>query len=375
MKKIGFIFISKTYCVYHSLSIAIALSKNESNDVHLLCTKENEELATQLLQKFKADKIRIKVLRPFWYFTIPHYLEIKFQLRPSLFYKYAKHFNTFDALVCTIYQDLELKTILGKKNKPKYVFTNHGIPNRAYSFDDKVLDFDLFFMLGDKEVQIRKSLKHLDAVNAQLTGFIKNDIVKDLKSPKFFKNDKPVVLYNPHWEKTFSSYYKFGERILDFFAQQQQYNFIFAPHALLLERNWAIKNKLKKYSSNSNMLIDLGSELSNDMSYTKSADIYLGDISSQVFEFLFTKKRPCIFFDAFNLNKDVKNKPLSWELGFVYQDVKNLAGKITDAIETHKSTYLGIQTNMLESMFHYGSSSPSEIAASAIENLLDKENI
>jgi len=62
-------------------------------------------------------------------------------------------------------------------------------------------------------------------------------------------------------------------------------------------------------------------------------------------------------------------------LGFVYQDVKNLAGKITDAIETHKSTYLGIQTNMLESMFHYGSSSPSEIAASAIENLLDKENI
>lgn len=40
------------------------------------------------------------------------------------------------------------------------------------------------------------------------------------------------------------------------------------------------------------ILIDLGSKRLLDMSYTSGADIYLGDVSSQVYEFLDTP-RPC----------------------------------------------------------------------------------
>ena len=37
------------------------------------------------------------------------------------------------------------------------------------------------------------------------------------------------------------------------------------------------------------------------MTYTKQADIYLGDVSSQVYEFML-KPRPCIFFNPENIN-------------------------------------------------------------------------
>src|SRR3546814_2965461 len=45
------------------------------------------------------------------------------------------------------------------------------------------------------------------------------------------------------------------------------------------------------------MHIDLGSERSIDMSYTGSADLYLGDVSSQVAEYLY-RPRPCVFLNA-----------------------------------------------------------------------------
>ena len=45
------------------------------------------------------------------------------------------------------------------------------------------------------------------------------------------------------------------------------------------------------------VIVDLDSHRLNDMTYTNAADIYLGDVSSQVYEFS-TQPRPCVFINA-----------------------------------------------------------------------------
>jgi len=370
MKKIGFIYINKTYCVYHSISIAIELAKINTNKIEILCTEENEKLVTRVLKVHKVSNISINILRPYWYFTIPHYLEIKFQLRPILFLKYKLLLSAFDALVCTIYQDLDLKKFLTKDGLPKFIFTNHGIPNRAYSFDEKVLQFDLSFLLGDKDKHIRKNLGQLKSSNFKVTGFIKGDVTKELPQAKLFNNKNPTILYNPHWERGLSSYFNFGEGILSFFESKKNYNLIFAPHALLLARNWKLKSKLKRFSICDNIEIDFGSESSNDMSYTKAADFYLGDVSSQAMEYVFHEKRPCIFLDAFEIRNDSKEKPLSWELGNVYTSIDNLGEILNSATVDFKTKYSDVQSKLIEETFYFGESKPSYLAAMAIEDLL-----
>ncbi len=368
MQKVGFIYINKSYCVYHSLGIAIEMAKNKDIEVVILSTKANESIVKSLIPNSVLDRIEIKILRPYWYFTIPHYFEIKLQLRPTLFFKYTKYLSSFDAFVCTIYEDLYLKKVLPKSVRPKFIFTNHGIPNRSYSFDNRALDFDLLCLLGKREEKLRQSLNHLRPDNYKVTGFLKYDLIKNKTSKKYFNNDKPVIFYNPHWESRFSSFQKYGFEILDYFANQSKYNLIFAPHTLLLERNWNIWWKIRKYKKYDHIHMDYGSESSNNMDYTKLADLYLGDISSQAFEFIYFKQRPCLFIDA-NQIKGSKEEPISWKSGKVLSTIEHLEESISQAFSDHKKMYEGIQQSEIEEMFHKESLSPSQLAAQAIANL------
>jgi hypothetical protein len=52
-----------------------------------------------------------------------------------------------------------------------------------------------------------------------------------------------------------------------------------------------------KYYDAPNIRIDVDSARLFDMSYTLSADVYIGDVSSQVYEFLY-RPRACFFIDT-----------------------------------------------------------------------------
>ena len=372
MKKIGFLYIQKSYCVYHSLSIAIELEKYTDCEVHILCTPSNYELIVDILKPYHLKNIIITKLYPYWFFTIPHYFEIKLQLRTTLFYKYSKLFQSIDAFVCTIYEDLHLKKFLKPKKHTDFIFTNHGIPNRPYSFDSRITAFQLFFLLGNEEKKKREELNHLTPTNHTLTGFLKYDLVKNFKVHSFFNNKKFTVLYNPHWEKQLSSFFKFGKGILDFFLTNKNYNLIFAPHALLLERNWKLWLELKKYKNCENILFDFGSEASNNMSYSKSADLYLGDISSQASEFIFFKERPCLFLDAHALHNQSESSFLSWEYGDVLSELNDIEEALNLAVKKHREIYHSKQLAAKERMFYQPQNS-SKVAAQAIHNLVLKK--
>ena len=73
------------------------------------------------------------------------------------------------------------------------------------------------------------------------------------------------------------------------------------------------------------------------MTYMRAADIYLGDVSSQVYEFLL-EPRPCVYLNGHGV--DWRDDPhyFHWTLGQVVDNVAEDLGPALDrAAETHAS--------------------------------------
>ncbi|WP_192878826.1 hypothetical protein [Sphingopyxis lindanitolerans] len=213
-------------------------------------------------------------------------------------------FRTFDALVVPEKTSLLLKSLFGLKSL-KLVHTRHGAGDRAIGFDKASGKFDLVLLSGEK---IRDRLAQADLLKADghaIVGYPKFDIAAPAH-PRLFAKDRPTVLYNPHPSPALSSWYRMGPAILDWFARSDQYNLIFAPHVMLFRKRvtaslspfalgWNLGPRADHYEHD-HMLIDTGSAASLDMTYTDAADIYLGDASSQVYEFI-RRPRPCFFLN------------------------------------------------------------------------------
>jgi hypothetical protein len=85
-------------------------------------------------------------------------------------------------------------------------------------------------------------------------------------------------------------------------------------------------------SSAPNVLIDRGSVRSIDMSYTEAATVYIGDVSSQVYEFL-RRPRPCIFLNLDRIDWRSNENYMHWHLGQVIETVEELGPALARADE------------------------------------------
>jgi hypothetical protein len=65
------------------------------------------------------------------------------------------------------------------------------------------------------------------------------------------------------------------------------------------------------------VLVDTGSPAMIDMSHVAVADLYLGDVSSQVHEFLLLGARPCVFVNAHGVSWEDDPDYAFWRLGDV----------------------------------------------------------
>ena len=191
------------------------------------------------------------------------------------------------------------------------------------------------------------------------------------KPKRLFANDKPVVMYNPHFDQTVSSWQSVGLQVLDFFAGNQNYNLIFAPHVVLFKRNRRHYGFLpKKYYRIANILIDTDSTALSDMTYLLAADMYLGDVSSQVYEFLLNP-RPCIFLNAHAVQWQGNPYYSHWTLGQVVDDVvTELPLALENATRTHPQ-FLSKQREAFTYTFRVeGDSTAAERGADAIARFL-----
>lgn len=131
-------------------------------------------------------------------------------------------------------------------------------------------------------------------------GYPKLDLPRR-PAERLFAEDRPTVMYNPHW-RVARSWPLWGERVLEFFAASRAYNLVFAPHINLFGRQLD-PGVLARFRGLPNVHVDVDGPRLLDLTYAKVADAYLGDFSSQVFEVLALGRRPCVFLDPHGLSE------------------------------------------------------------------------
>ena len=250
-------------------------------------------------------------------------------------------FRTFDALVVAEKTTALLKTRYGLHDL-KLIHTRHGAGDRAIGFNNASASFDFVLVSGPKIRDRLLAETELTEDQLAMVGYPKFDLLKPKMLPEKLRgNGRPTILYNPHVSPHLSSWYRDGRTVLDYFLDHPEYNLIFAPHVMLFERKVAVSidrmrlafpGKIdRKYSDAPNIHVDLGSAASTDMSYTQAADIYLGDVSSQIYEFLRTP-RPCIFLNSQSVAYQGDPNYLHWSAGQVLSGPSELDQALADAV-------------------------------------------
>jgi hypothetical protein len=287
-------------------------------------------------------------------------------------------FAGFDALIVAEKTSTILKTRY-RLDRLKLIHTRHGAGDRAIGFDKASGRFDLVLVSGTKIRQRLMAEAGVPAERMAVVGYPKFDLV-GVSKPflPFARDGRPTVLYNPHVSPHLSSWYQQGRAVLDYFLGNDRYNLIFAPHVMLFQRRFVLSIEHfgidrpgeieRKYYEAPNIHIDLGSRASTDMSYTFAADIYLGDVSSQVYEFL-QRPRPCLFLNSHKV--DWRNSPnyAHWQAGDVIENIDYLGAAI-DAATARHPLYLPVQKRLFEQSFDLNERPSAERAADATLSFL-----
>lgn len=364
--KICFLYIAQTHQILHSLPIAVELARNWPQfEVHLAATSQAHlDYIDEALERLGGAPVRSFLLGPAWLRA----LRLKGASTPPKAAMLAANLATFagyDAVV-TPERTTALIRRLGVTH-PKLIYTQHGAGDRGGPFEPRLGLFDLVMAAGPKQRDRMVDSGLVRAENCAMVGYPKFDIVEALapqpKSP--FADKKPVVLYNPHFDPKLSSWPQWGPQVLEEIAQDGRYNLIFAPHVRLFDqKNAADLKAIEPFRDHPRIHIDLGGPAAIDMTYTRVADLYLGDVSSQIYEFLRTP-RPAAFLNAHGVTWAEDESYRHWRYGPVIDRVDGLADALADAFSSH-GDYLAEQQAGFAASFDIQARSSSLRAAEAI---------
>ncbi len=378
--RIGFLFNhDQIHQIAHSLPIALALARARV-EAEIVVATTNARMTAEVLRlgdgligheirlvelglKRRRSRMATRVLES----TIP-------ATKLLIYGDNLEFFRSLDLLVVAEKTSLVLKTHYDIPGL-KIVHTRHGAGDRAIGFDKASAGFDHVLVSGS---QIRDRLVRDAGVRAEaisVVGYPKFDHVRAAPGIHLPNDDgRPVVLYNPHVSPHLSSWYAAGRKVLDWFADHDEFRLIFAPHVMLFERPFVLTidrfrldragRIAERYLRAPNIHIDLGSPASTNMLYTDRADIYLGDASSQVYEFL-SRPRPCVFFNPNRLAWRGDPSFAHWTAGPVIEDVANLEPTLARARHDHATTYRPIQQALFAERFDL-KDEPSAVRAARV---------
>jgi hypothetical protein len=373
--RVVFPFIAQPHQTLHSLPIALEIARRYPDvAIHVACLTQEQEVYVRHLAGFYPDS-------PITFDRLALPGPLRWQLArrgPSVLTKLAallankNYFETFRAIVVPERTSLYLRR-MGVRS-PRLIWTRHGAGDRAIGFARDVRKFDFILMAGRK-LESRLLAQGALRPGHYVTGiYAKFDMVRRMHrhAPPLFENGRRTVLYNPHFNPSLSSWHKFGPKVLDYFAHQDRYNLVFAPHYRLFD---AHRDKaaeiVRAHAGRPHMLIDPGSPRSVDMTYTMGADLYLGDVSSQVAEFLI-KPRPCLFLDAHAAQWHDNPDYLFWSLGQVTPHTDTLDQELERAFAMHPD-FLERQKSYIGDTFGLADTKPSAaVGANAIVEFLRK---
>ena len=347
MRRICFLFNhDQIHQIAHSLPIAMRMVEMEGVEVTLALGDPSLEEHIRGIVGDAIDRFRLVSLslRSSGSILIARALQKAVPARKVLIYRdNLDFFRQFDALVVSEKTSLLLKTRYGLSDL-KIIHTRHGAGDRAIGFNSESSLFDLVLVSGPKIVRRLVKDAGVDPQRIKTIGYPKFDLYADSKLPSpFAPGDRLTVLYSPHPSPKLSSYYRMGRRIVEGIARSDRFNLVFAPHVMLMQRRWTVTisppavSRVQRPNLDAlaadRVHFDPGSAASADMSYTNFADIYLGDVSSQIYEFMLYP-RPCLHLNAHGV--DWQNNPsfTHWKTGPVVGPDDDIIGAIDSAIST-----------------------------------------
>ena len=373
--KIGFLLNHyDSHQVPHIVPYAFKLSElyPDAEVIILSSTEEQKDFAKKISSDYRNQRCKFIDVKASLIIELidPILSKIVFARKSAVIRKNIALFSSFDALVVPEVTSLSLKKHPSFKDV-KLIFTGHGSGDNENlgSYDKRLSEFDLCLLPGQKYAKGLTEHGFLRHNNFAISGYPKFEAVRALphKPIKLFKNSRPTIVYNPHHHPSYSSWPLLGEDILEYFYNNQNFNFIFAPHVLLFKRKWGKGFKLpSKYQTTDNIIIDPGSRRSVDMTYMRAADLYLGDCSSQIYEFL-AHPRPCVFLNTLGIKTDRPTLPYyCWNFGPIVDRLEDLGMTINTAL-ADQSNYIDIQKRAFTHTFEINDISSAERGARIIE--------
>ncbi len=379
--RIGFLFNhDQVHQVAHSLPIALALARS-GVDADLVVATTNPRLTAEVIRLgggligHGIRLVELTLRSPVRRFAADLLDAVVPAAKLMIYGDNLEFFRTLDVLVVAEKTSLILKTRYGLRSL-KIVHTRHGAGDRAIGFDKASAGFDHVLVSGPKIRDRLVAEAQVEPADISIVGYPKFDLSRERGGVHpAIDNDRPVVFYNPHVSPHLSSWYRMGRQVLDWFVAHEEYHLIFAPHVMLFERPFVISiDRLRidragrideRFLRAPNIQIDLGSRASTTMAYTRRADIYLGDASSQVYEFLLNP-RPCVFLDAHHVAWRGDRNFAHWNTGPVVEDVADLGAALAQAREDHDTVYRPIQEAAFAYSFDLTDEPSSERAARAV---------
>lgn len=333
--RIAFSFIGGAHQFWHAVPVAAALS--HMADVAITCfvvDVEDAAIMAEMLVGLGAGPVKIVVM------TLPRVLQSLLTLRwrrvrsPLKIIRLAwwsRIIARSDLIVAVERTSVLLKWL--RSSTPPMVHIPHGAGDRERGYDRRIRRFDYVLAAGEKDRDRFIALGLARADRIWVSGYVKQAGMQRLHQirPRFFDNDRPTIVYNPHFSHTLGSWREVGREVIAAIAADGRYNLIFAPHVRLIEDASAQeREELEALARTGSVLIDLGSPRSIDMSYTAAADLYLGDVSSQVYEFC-SEPRPCVFINAHGVAWRDDPHYAMWAFGEVIEQVEQLVPALAAA--------------------------------------------
>ena len=386
--KIGFLFNhDQIHQVAHSLPVAMALARQvPSQDIVIATTsgRLTEEVRRHLIPAgIDLPVVQLGLRKPLTRFVARHLESVLPVSKIGIYRDNLDFFGSLDALVVAEKTSLLLKTRYGLDGL-RLIHTRHGAGDRAIGFNRSSAGFDHVLVSGPK---IRERLIREAGVAPErlsTVGYPKFDLMPAVPPRLPIQaNGKPTVLYNPHVSPHLSSWYRHGRAVLEHFLHDDRYNLIFAPHVMLFYRRFVLTiDKLRvdrpglidqRVLDAPNIHVDLGSRACTDMTYTTAADIYLGDVSSQIYEFLY-RPRPCLFLNSHGVDWQGDANYAHWQAGPVIDDAQDLGAALGRAVAGHAG-YLPVQRELFSRSFDLTDEPSASRAADAVLSALERPTL
>jgi hypothetical protein len=370
--EIAVVYIAEAYQCYHGAALGIELARQPGVKVtSFYAHPDTPRLLDRIHQAFDAPPPRLVPLQQSMRTRLLRGAKYLGKFKHLILRDNREMLDRFDAIVA-VENTLAMARDEGI-TRPRLIYTPHGFGDRAYSFVGRIADFDFVLVAGAKTEAQMLAHRLIRPGDYALTGSIKLETAARLSrsEKQRFDQQRPIILYNPHFDPWLTSWGRFIEPMLRAFGQQQAFNLIAAPHVKMFERATARVTARWRARSTDNIVVDPGSDRSMDASYLWDASVYVGDSSSQVYEFL-VQPRPCLFLNAHGV--DWRDNPAyaHWHLGDVVDQPDQLMAALGQA-EARHPFYRARQIEAFKAAFGDQQGSPSAKGAAAIMRFVSSD--